>query len=110
MSFHDSSKSLSPAQVAHLLERLIYKQVCAHIDLAALGDLEEQLAIELGRLGEVTDNQMLELSRAAIGGALRQLAGDRECIQQYDECQARTRYLNALCREVDSEAKSSVAG
>jgi hypothetical protein len=98
MPCHIASSSLSTTQVAHLLDCVILDRVRDCIDLCALA-----------RLPDVSDAQMLGAARGAIARALRQLADDRERPADDQEGRTRTRYLNAICREVDPESSSSAA-
>lgn len=90
----------SPKHVAHLLERLVFLRVGASIDFDLLHELERELATELARLPDVTDDQMLSAARALIARALQEHADDWQ-ISDCDDPELRVRYDNAICREVD---------
>ena len=91
---------LSPAHAAVLLESVIYEQVCELIDLAALSQLEERLALELGKLDAISDDEMMELSRAMIDRALIRIADDedRYTEQRPGAGDVLVRYLNRKCQ------------
>jgi hypothetical protein len=92
---------LSPGHAADLLDNVVYDQVCELIDLAGLADLEMRLAIEIGRLGGTSDDEMLDLSRAMIDRALLRLADDEHRYMRggtAEDDELRTRYANCLTR------------
>jgi hypothetical protein len=84
---------LTMSQQSHLLERLILDRVRATVDLEGLCELEEHIAIELARSGEITDEAMLAASRMLIARALAQVGAFD------DDPDLRIRYLNALSME-----------
>jgi hypothetical protein len=81
---------LTATQQAHLLERLILDRVRSTVDLDGLRELEAQLAIELARSGEITDDLMLATSRMLIARALARVGAFD------DDPELRARYYNAL--------------
>ena len=91
---------LSPVRAAHLLDRVIYERVQDAIDRGKIAELQEQLAISLSLLPDVTDAEMLAGARAAIARALRDYAHDIEHPLMRDP-EHHIRYLNAICAEVD---------
>ena len=102
MTIYAHTNPLSPPQAAHVLDGLIYAQVCKHVDFSGLLELQERVAIELARLRAVTDEQMLDLARATIARALFAVADGYRHAEPADDSALQTRYLNAICRAVDS--------
>jgi hypothetical protein len=92
----------SAPQTEHLFERMIFKMVVDCVDLTELIELEETLAIELGRRPDVSDQQMLAIPRTLIARALHEVADAHEHGGYLDTCELRTRYHNALGREAES--------
>jgi hypothetical protein len=93
---------VSVEQLAHLFDQLLLDRVVRMLDLDALSELEDSLAIELARLPGIADAQMLAIARGLVGRALRRIAESREHPGPCDFFELRTRYDNALCREIDS--------
>ena len=84
---------LTAGQQAHLLDRLILDEVRRAVDVGKLSAFEEWLAVELARVGNITDTAMLATARTLIRGALVHVT-DFE-----DDRELHTRYDNAICRE-----------
>jgi hypothetical protein len=82
-----------------LAERMLVKQVRRCIDFEKLAELQERMAIELGRSPDVTDEQMLVESRSMITRALHRIADGSDGEDQ----DLRVRYWNAICRETERE-------
>ena len=104
---HRDHPAFSPPQSAHLVEALIFSEVCKSVDFDKLADLQQRIAVELARLPDVTDAEMLAQARGAIARALRQLAADRETPGSPPGDDHDCRYLNALCAEFDPGPSSS---
>jgi hypothetical protein len=86
---------LSPGHAAQLLDRVIAEEVIRCIDTGALDALEERLAIDLGRMQQITDGEMVDLARELITRALHHIA-DHGWRGGMDEEDLRDRYLNGL--------------
>jgi len=88
---------LSVIQQAHLLDRLVLDEVRRAVDLGKLTAFEEWLAVELARVGGITDATMLATARTLVRTALARVA-DFE-----DDRELHTRYDNALSLEAVPE-------
>ena len=104
---HRNRAEFSTPQSAHLVEALIFSEVCKSIDFDKLADLQQRIAVELARLPDVTDAEMLAQARGAIARALRQVADDQETPKGPLDDDHDCRYLNALCAEFDPGPSSS---
>ena len=76
MTVADSQPALAGEQAAALLDRLVYEQVLACIDLDELYRLEQSIAVLAAELDGVAEAQATELARAMLDGALARLPGD----------------------------------
>lgn len=85
-----------------LFEALIRRLVKDCVDLDRVKELEEWLAMEYARIPGMTDARILELARGAIACAFRQI-GEGDGTTYHDELDRRTRYLNAICAEVEHD-------
>ena len=67
---------LGANQAASLLDRVIYEQVLACVDLDALYDLEQSLTMLAGDLDGVSADHAADLARAILDRALLRLPDD----------------------------------
>lgn len=89
---------LSPGHAAVLLERVIFEEVVACVDMHGLRELEEMLAVELLQVEAIDERELLPMVREMISRALVRCVDSGSSGDQEDE--ARTRYFNCLGREV----------
>jgi hypothetical protein len=90
------TNELSPEHTAHLLERFLCARVRACVDMTALGELEERLAIEMLRVAGRPDEEVVELANAMICRAIVQVAKEFE--DPFGDNDLHVRYANAVCR------------
>ncbi len=98
--------TLTTEHLATLFDALIYERVRDAVDGGRLSALEEQLALWIVQIVDVTDRQLLEVPRGMIAKALRRIAGEREGagMTSDEHCASpRVRYMNAVCREALGE-------
>jgi len=102
----DSQPPLAAEQAATLLDRLVYEQVLACIDLDELYRLEQSIALLAGELDGIGEKQATELARAMLDGALARLPGD---VRRY----LRAEWIDLtdcpLCEEEAAEDKAAEA-
>ncbi len=86
---------LTTIQQATLLDRMILDEVRRAVDVGKLTAFQEWLAVELARVGGISDADMLATARTLIvDAAIRVITFEGD-----DDSALRTRYDNALCRE-----------
>jgi hypothetical protein len=92
---------LTTIQRDGLLDRLIRSRVRDAVDTCKLSELVEWLAVELARVGGISDEDMLATARALTRDALA-------CVLDFDDDRdLHTRYLNAICYEAVPELRAS---
>jgi hypothetical protein len=91
-----------------LVDQLVYARVCKHINLEGLRQLEEELAIEIGKLADINIPEMIAISHALIDRALLRFAQDGVRASTWEkERELHLGYMNWLCGLHDQSPKGA---
>jgi len=102
------TKLLSSGHFEQLLDQLVYAKVRKHIDLGGIRQLEEELAIEIGKLADVCIPEMVAIAQALVDRALLRFAqdGERSSSSTEKERELQLGYINWLCGLHDQPSKA----
>jgi hypothetical protein len=99
---------LTPVQAAQLLDQVIYEQVLECVDLDALYHVAQSLDTMIGEIGGIPDDQIGELARSILDGALRRLPDDLRGYLRVSEWAARNACV--LCEEEARQRRTGEGG